>query len=340
MSSGWSEYVVESAEAKERRLLAAAIARRDGLLSDLAGITGELRSLGLPAIADFGPAPGTSEEVEAQCGELQRLISEARSGIEKELARRQQDTARRQLAEAISGFTVSPEIAAALAEKTSTRNAERQTGPRPPELADLARDVVERQLVADPAVSEQAAEALAASPERSRMLLRLLRDEVDSRNARHREALRAAEQQRTAALESEAETAARCAEEGFVADAVRASLQAIGYQPTPLLAEGAEDALIVTHAAFPQHAVMARTRTGRIELDALRIAGPADTAADTQAEKALCDALAAFRAELEKRGIRQNRVSHLPAGLRPLAHQQVTRRATEQRRTTEQEQRR
>lgn len=171
------------------------------------------------------------------------------------------------------------------------------------------------------------------------MLLRLLRDEVDSRNARHREALRAAEQQRTAALESEAETAARCAEEGFVADAVRASLQAIGYQPTPLLAEGAEDALIVTHAAFPQHAVMARTRTGRIELDALRIAGPADTAADTQAEKALCDALAAFRAELEKRGIRQNRVSHLPAGLRPLAHQQVTRRATEQRRTTEQEQR-
>ena len=125
-----------------------------------------------------------------------------------------------------------------------------------------------------------------------------------------------------------------------VADAVRASLQAIGYQPTPLLAEGAEDALIVTHAAFPQHAVMARTRTGRIELDALRIAGPADTAADTQAEKALRDALAAFRAELEKRGIRQNRVSHLPAGLRPLAHQQVTRRATEQRRTTEQEQRR
>ena len=339
MSSGWSEYVVESAEAKERRLLAAAIARRDGLLSDLAGITGELRSLGLPAIADFGPAPGTSEEVEAQCGEVQRLISEARSGIEKELARRQQDTARRQLAEAISGFTVSPEIAAVLAEKTSTRNAERQTGLRPTELADLARDVVERQLVADPAVSEQAAEALTASPERSRMLLRLLRDEVDSRNARHREALRAAEQQRTAALESEAETAARCAEEGFVADAVRASLQAIGYQPTPLLAEGAEDALIVTHAAFPQHAVMARTRTGRIELDALRIAGPADTAADTQAEKALCDALAAFRAELEKRGIRQNRVSHLPAGLRPLAHQQVTRRATEQRRTTEQEQR-
>ena len=340
MSSGWSEYVVESAEAKERRLLAAAIARRDGLLSDLAGITGELRSLGLPAIADFGPAPGTSEEVEAQCGELQRLISEARSGIEKELARRQQDTARRQLAEAISGFTVSPEIAAALAEKTSTGNAERETGPRLTELADLARDVVERQLVADPAVSECAAEALAASPERSRMLLRLLRDEVDSRNARHREALRAAEQQRTAALESEAETAARCAEEGFVADAVRASLQAIGYQPTSLLTEGAEDALIVTHAAFPQHAVMARTRTGRIELDALRIAGPADTAADTQAEKALCDALAAFRAELEKRGIRQNRVSHLPAGLRPLAHQQVTRRATEQRRTTEQEQRR
>lgn len=283
MSSGWSEYVVESAEAKERRLLAAAIARRDGLLSDLAGVTGELRSLGLPAIADFGPAPGTSEEVEAQCGELQRLISKARSRIEKELARRQQDTARRQLAEAISGFTVSPEIAAALAEKTSTGNAERQTGPRPTELADLARDVVERQLVADPAVSERAAEALTASPERSRMLLRLLRDEVDSRNARHRETLRTAEQQRTAALESEAETAARCAEEGFVADAVRASLQAIGYQPTPLLAEGAEDALIVTHAAFPQHAVMARSRTGRIELDALRIAGPADTAADTQA---------------------------------------------------------
>ena len=338
MSSGWSEYVVESAEARERRLLAAAIARRDGLLSDLAGITGELRSLGLPAIADFGPAPGTSEEVEAQCGELQRLISEARSGIEQELARRQQDVARRQLAEAISGFTVSPEIAAALAEKTSTGNAERETGPRLTELADLARDVVERQLVADPAVSECAAEALAASPERSRMLLRLLRDEVDSRNARHRETLRTAEQQRTAALESEAETAARCAEEGFVADAVRASLQAIGYQPTSLLTEGAEDALIVTHAAFPQHAVMARTRAGRIELDALRIAGPADTAADTQAEKALCDALAAFRAELEKRGIRQNRVSHLPAGLRPLAHQQVTRRATEQRRTTEQEQ--
>ena len=255
MSSGWSEYVVESAEAKERRLLAAAIARRDGLLSDLAGITGELRFLGLPAISDFGPAPGTSEEVEAQCGELQRLISEARSGIEKELARRQQDTARRQLAEAISEFTVSPEIAAALAEKTSTRNAEWQTGSRPTELAALARDVVERQLVADPAVSERAAEALAASPERLRMLLRLLRDEVDSRNARHREALRAAEQQRTAALESEAETAARCAEEGFVADAVRASLQAIGYQSTPLLAEGAEDALIVTHAAFPQHAV-------------------------------------------------------------------------------------
>ena len=112
MSSGWSEYVVESAEARERRLLAAAIARRDGLLSDLAGVTGELRSLGLPAIAGFGPAPGTSEEVEAQCGKLQRLISEARSGIEKELARRQQDTARRQLAEAISGFVVSPEIAA------------------------------------------------------------------------------------------------------------------------------------------------------------------------------------------------------------------------------------
>ena len=121
---------------------------------------------------------------------------------------------------------------------------------------------------------------------------------------------------------------------------MRASLQAIGYQPTSLLTEGAEDALIVTHAAFPQHAVMARTRAGRIELDALRIAGPADTAADTQAEKALCDALAAFRAELEKRGIRQNRVSHLPAGLRPLAHQQVTRKTTEQRRTTEQEQRR
>lgn len=340
MSSGWSEYVVESAEARERRLLAAAIARRDGLLSDLAGVTGELRSLGLPTIAGFGPAPGTSEEVEAQCGKLQRLISEARSGIEKELTRRQQDTARRQLAEAISGFVVSPEIAAALAEKTSTGNTEQQTGPRPTELADLARDVVERQLVADPTVSERAAEALTASPERSRMLLRLLRDEVDSRNARHREALRATEQQRTAALESEAETAARRAEEGFVADAVRASLQAIGYQPTPLLAEGAEDALIVTHAAFPQHAVMARTQTGRIELDALRIAGPADTAADIQAEKALCDALAAFRAELEKRGIRQNRVSHLPAGLRPLAHRQVTRRTTEQRRTAEQEQRR
>ena len=114
----------------------------------------------------------------------------------------------------------------------------------------------------------------------------------------------------------------------FVENAVRESLRTLGYQTPDAEAAGAEQALVVRSAAHPEHAVLALTESGRIRLDTIRIAGASSPGSDHEADQALCNALAAFRDELEKRGVRTTRVSHLPAGLSPVIRRELKKRSS------------
>lgn len=330
MSSGWSSYVVESAEARERRLLAEARTRRQGLLEAWAQVAAKQRSLGL-AVNDWRVTDGDSTQIRDQCSQLEEIIHQAEKNVRAELSIRERAFAQEQLAAAIADITIDTTLVKELA---LAREAACKSRPAPPHdtdearLAALATAVVEHQDVADPELAIQVARALEQSPERARMLLQALRDEVDRRNARHRMAQEEAAREHRRVIDASAEAAAAQEEVRFVENAVRESLRTLGYQTPDAEAAGAEQALVVRSAAHPEHAVLALTESGRIRLDTIRIAGASSPGSDHEADQALCNALAAFRDELEKRGVRTTRVSHLPAGLSPVIRRELKKRSS------------
>lgn len=328
MSSGSSYYAVESAEAREKRLLAESRTRRERLIATLLQVSAKQRSLGLP-VSEFQATDGDSIHTQAQCSHLETLIDDAESGIRAELGRRERTFAQEQLAAAMTGITVDPGLAQELARTRTAARSSRHASAKDAvtaQLAALATAVVERQDVADPEIATRVAQALAETPERATMLLTALRDDVDRRNARHREAVKQAALERRRIIDAAAEAAARAEETRFVEGAVREALRTLGYQVTDTEAVGAENALVVRSAAHPEHAVLAVTGQGRIQLDTVRISGAASPGLDRMADQALCSALAAFRDELEKRGIKTTRVSHLPAGFFPMVTRELRKR--------------
>lgn len=322
MSSGYTTYTLEQLE---RSRLAAAERRRSELLFDLDLRADQQRRLGLKA-AEFWTRDGNSTEVEEQCREIEALIQRADVELADALARREREAGRQQLARAISGVTVSPELPRLLgptAPATPVDDAQLRR-------RDLAEQVVARQDVADPEIAERVAAALAESPERADMLLGALRDEVDRRNTRHRATLAATARARREEIDRLAKAEAKAEDERFVAQVVRESFQAMGYQVADATLEGNEDALVVRSGAHPDHAVMARLLDDRIKLDTVRLSGASDLDSDKLADQALCDGLAAFRAELEKRGVKPTRANHVPAGLVPVASRTLTARTRDQ----------
>lgn len=342
MSSGWSSYAVESDEARERRLLAAARTRRQHLLEALRLLGARQRSLGLPT-RDFHATDGDSSHVAAQCTRLEELLRDGEHDIQAVLTERERAAAQEQLTAAMSRITVDPGLVAELARARDTLRDDHPPLTRDQQttrLATLAAQLVERQDVADPEIATRAAQALQEPPQRSAMLLTALRDEVDRRNARHRATLARAQQERDHGIAEAAQAAARAEETRFVQEAVRDSLRALGYHLPDVVAQGEEQALVVRSAAHPEHAVLARADGENIHLDTVRVQGSPSPELDRAADQSLCDALAAFRDELQKRGVTTTRISHLPAGFAPVTRRELRKRPHRSVATEQQEQHR
>lgn len=332
MSSGWSSYEVDSAEARERRRLAEARARRDHLIADLKALSIRRQSLELPTVP-FQATDGDSVKVTTQCRQLEDLIRSEERNLEAVLLERQRAFADEQLATALSNVRVDSALAAALVQaqeniRTSQSPASTNTNGARDRLVALAAEVMERQDVADPYLATRVAQALKETPQRAAMLLTALRDEVDRRNADRRATRTRAVEERQRVINAAAEAAAQAEEDVYVQGAIRESLRKLGYQLPDVEAVGAEQAMVVYSAAHPHHAFLASTDGGRIRLDTIRISGPPSQILDRAADQTLCSALAAFRDELEKRGVKTTRVSHLPAGFSPVPIVKLRKRRT------------
>lgn len=318
MSSGYGDYYIESAEAREARLLAEARARRAGLAEVLAQVARELRFLGLATPPLVAGAGGTSSDVLAECELLSSQIEQGRRAIAEELVRRRQAEARRLLDETIAGFNVDPELVKRLAAPSPRQSA--QPGAEPSTEVQLkaeAEQVLARQINPDPELHQRVVSALAEPPAVARMLLADLSRTVDKANQAHLVAEQAAHDAATRRIEQAAQQAGRDSDEAYVRQAVRDALEAIGYRATELQLADDPVALVAKSAAFPQHAIVGVVKDGQIRLDPARVDGVNDHGVDQTFEAAMCAGLVAFRQELNKRGIAQRRYSHLPPGIAP-----------------------
>ncbi len=329
MSSGYGDYYVESAEAKEARLLAEARTRRAGLAEVLGEVGHELRLLGLVSPQPVASTGGTSDEVQTECELLSSQIDHGRRAITAELVRRREAEAKRLLDETIAGFSVDPELAERLAAPATRQSpqARAESSPTMQQKAE-AEQIIARQIVPNPELNHRVAVALTEPPATARMLLADLSRTVDKANQAHQAAERAAHEATTRGIEQAAERAGRASDEAYVRQAVRDALEAIGYRATEM--EIAEDpiALIAKSAAFPQHAIVGVVKNGQIRLDPARVDGASDHRVDQTFEAAMCAGLVAFRQELNKRGITQHRYTHLPPGIAPQIKRHAVQPAT------------
>ena len=318
MSSGYGDYYVESAEARQARLLAEARARRAGLAVVLTEVVRELRFLGLVTPPPLASTGITSGEVQTECELLSSQIEQGRRAIATELIRRREAEAKHLLDETIANFSVDPTLAKRLAAPAARQSPQDRGEPSVTvQQKAEAEQIIARQIVPNPELNQRVVLALAEPPATARMLLADLSRTVDKANQAHEAAEQAAHDAATRGIEQAAKQAGRASDEAYVRQAVRDALEAIGYRATELQLADEPAALIAKNAAFPQHAIVGVVKDGQIHLDPARVDGASHHGADQTFEAAMCAGLAAFRQELNKRGISQHRYTHLPPGIAP-----------------------
>ncbi|KJF24924.1 hypothetical protein C7T36_13870 [Rhodococcus sp. AD45-ID] len=107
-------------------------------------------------------------------------------------------------------------------------------------------------------------------------------------------------------------------ERQYVLEAVRESLEELGYVTTEVDG-GGPDSVVLSRAGSTTHGVRARVSEGEVDLHSIGFADRNDKAADTAADQALCGDLDPMLGALERRGVSPGRVRRIPAGVLPVS---------------------
>lgn len=324
MSAGWSGYVVESAEAIERRLLAQAQARRRVLHEELDVVNRRIALVGGSSgtHADTG---STSNEVAADCARLEGEVERVRAEWLRIVDAERQELTQRLVGDILVGLKVSDDLVAGLGTMKSRRTTAvaSTVDPRRDAVAERAAYVLRKLRVPDQAIASAVGDAASEEPARALLLLADLSTQVDRVNRRLEEERQREAEERAVEMQAFVDAAGDAADQEYVADAVIASLAAIGYHAVGTEDLDGEEHVVLKHQGFAHHGVAAAIGGKRIKLEPVRLSGAPDRSVDQQFEETMCAGLKEFEQHLSARGVRRSATKHRPAGFSLIRRSEV-----------------
>ncbi|CAM2744784.1 hypothetical protein [Skermania piniformis] len=337
--------------AAEQRAAEAAQARRVALEGRARAFTARCVAAGHPELGvSLGPARAGSAETNAACDELERRLLAAEAALTERSAA---DRNRELFAGMQSALDKLAQREQAEAAARTERVADPPPAPARHDHADEVQRVLATLAERSTELEAAGHALLFAAPERARLLLRDLSARVTEAN-RRTEGVRQlqseiaalhgraqllddpgpvlellARAESTIGDPAHAESLLDAARElhdrrrdhetperdrRFVAAAVTASLQELGYIVADVELETSES-LVLLPPGNATHAVRAVVADGEIDLRTVRLVAGTDRAEDRGAEQALCADLPAFTSGLQARGVAATVTRQVPAGV-------------------------